>query len=169
MIRNLSALLALLCHAIVSWASIDLRDDSGRELHLARPAQRIITLSPHATELLYAAGAGTTLIATVEFSDFPPAARRLPGVLAAYQVGVGRGKRLEELAKDHDGSGSGSNATILAAAAASDESVRSGRARRRPLHRLGGLPGARWRRLRRVGAAAETTRSVMKVAPAGQW
>ena len=43
------------------------------------------------------------------------------------------------------------------------------RGRAQALHRLGGLPGARWRRLRRVGAAAETTRSVMKVAPAGQW
>jgi len=89
-IRNLSALLALLCHAIVSWASIDLRDDSGRELHLARPAQRIITLSPHATELLYAAGAGTTLIATVEFSDFPPAARRLPRVGGYETIDVER-------------------------------------------------------------------------------
>lgn len=61
-------------------AQIALRDDSGRELRLARPAQRIVTLAPHATELVFAAGAGARLIATVEFSDYPPEARRLPRV-----------------------------------------------------------------------------------------
>lgn len=90
MTRNLSALLALLCHAVVAWAGIDLRDDTGRNLHLARPAQRIITLAPHATELLFAAGAGATLIATVEFSDFPPAARHLPRVGGYETIDVER-------------------------------------------------------------------------------
>lgn len=90
MTRNLAALLALLCQAIVSWAGIDLRDDTGRVLHLDRPAQRIITLAPHATELLFAAGAGATLIATVEFSDFPPAARRLPRVGGYETIDVER-------------------------------------------------------------------------------
>jgi iron complex transport system substrate-binding protein len=44
------------------------------------PAQRIISLAPHLTELLYAAGAGDRLVAAVEYSDFPPPARRLPRV-----------------------------------------------------------------------------------------
>lgn len=90
MTRNLSALLTLLCHAVVAWAGVDLRDDAGRNLHLPRPAQRIITLAPHATELLFAAGAGALLIATVEFSDYPPAARRLPRVGGYETIDVER-------------------------------------------------------------------------------
>lgn len=43
-------------------------------------AHRVITISPHATEMIYAAGAGHTLVATVTSSDFPEAARHLPRV-----------------------------------------------------------------------------------------
>lgn len=63
-----------------SQAQIVTRDDAGQELRLPRPARRIVTLSPHVTELLFAAGAGSKLIATVEFSDYPPEAKRLPRV-----------------------------------------------------------------------------------------
>ncbi len=41
-------------------------------------AQRIATLSPGATELTFAAGAGDQVIAGVNYSDYPPAARKLP-------------------------------------------------------------------------------------------
>lgn len=50
------------------------------------PAERIVTLSPHLTELAYAAGAGSRLIGTVEFSNHPPAARTLPRVGDAFRV-----------------------------------------------------------------------------------
>lgn len=46
----------------------------------AAPAQRIVTLTPHLTELIYAIGAEARLVATVEFSDEPPAARDLPRI-----------------------------------------------------------------------------------------
>ncbi|WP_089710362.1 cobalamin-binding protein [Halomonas daqiaonensis] len=55
-------------------------DDSGREICLAAPAERIVALSPGATELLFAAGAGERLVAVVDHSDFPPAASELPSV-----------------------------------------------------------------------------------------
>lgn len=55
-------------------------DDRGREVRLATPAQRVITLSPHATELVFAAGGGTRIVATVNASDFPRAARQLPRI-----------------------------------------------------------------------------------------
>lgn len=74
------ALAGLMCASASANPQIDLRDDTGRELHLPRPAQRIVTLSPHSTELLFAAGAGARIVATVEFSDYPPEARRLPRV-----------------------------------------------------------------------------------------
>ena len=55
-------------------------DDGGREVRLKGPARRIVTLAPHATEMLYAAGAGDRLIGTVEYSDYPPAAKKVPRV-----------------------------------------------------------------------------------------
>ena len=57
---------------------IQVQDDKGRTVLLAGPARRAVTLAPHATELVYAAGAGDRLIATIRGSDYPPAARQLP-------------------------------------------------------------------------------------------
>ena len=56
------------------------KDDSGREVRLKGPARRIVTLAPHATEMLYAAGAGDRLVGTVEYSDYPPTAKKVPRV-----------------------------------------------------------------------------------------
>lgn len=53
-------------------------DDAGQELCLAASAQRIATLSPGATELTFAAGAGEQVVAGVNHSDYPPAALKLP-------------------------------------------------------------------------------------------
>lgn len=46
----------------------------------ARPAARIVTLAPHATELVFAIGAGSQLVGTVEGSDYPQAARSVPRI-----------------------------------------------------------------------------------------
>jgi iron complex transport system substrate-binding protein len=43
-------------------------------------ARRVVSLAPHLTELLFAAGAGNRVVGAVEFSDWPPAARALPRV-----------------------------------------------------------------------------------------
>ncbi|MFE0840479.1 cobalamin-binding protein [Achromobacter insolitus] len=58
--------------------AVQVRDDQGRTVSLAAPARRAVTLAPHATELVYAAGAGDHVIATIRGSDYPPAARQLP-------------------------------------------------------------------------------------------
>jgi iron complex transport system substrate-binding protein len=47
---------------------------------LPAPARRIVSLAPHLTELLYAAGAGGRLVGALEYSDFPAEARALPRV-----------------------------------------------------------------------------------------
>src|SRR5579863_984752 len=39
----------------------------------AEPAPRIISLSPHITELLFAAGAGEHIVGVDDLSDYPPA------------------------------------------------------------------------------------------------
>ena len=50
----------------------------------AGPAKRIITLSPDLAELVWTAGAGPTLVGTIEHSDYPPEAREIPRVGDAY-------------------------------------------------------------------------------------
>ncbi len=55
-------------------------DDAGREVRLPQPAQRIVSLSPGITELLFSAGAGARIVGTTEHSDYPPAARRIPRI-----------------------------------------------------------------------------------------
>ena len=47
---------------------------------------RIVSLAPHLTEIAYAAGAGDALVGTVEYSDYPAAARRLPRVGDGWRV-----------------------------------------------------------------------------------
>ena len=61
-------------------AATTVLDDAGRTVSLPHPARRIVSLAPSSTELLFAAGAGDRVIATVEFSDEPPAARRVPRI-----------------------------------------------------------------------------------------
>jgi iron complex transport system substrate-binding protein len=73
--------LALLCALLPGVAAaLTLTDDEGNPVVLPAPAQRIISLAPHLTEILYAAGAGEHLVGVVSFSDYPQAARALPHV-----------------------------------------------------------------------------------------
>jgi len=59
-------------------AEISVLDDTGQLVRLAHPATRIISLAPHATELLFAAGAGERVVGVVKYSDYPAAALKLP-------------------------------------------------------------------------------------------
>jgi iron complex transport system substrate-binding protein len=61
-------------------ADITVKDDKGDTVSLKQPAKRIVSLAPHLTELLYAAGGGAQLVGTVDYSDYPPAAKQLPRV-----------------------------------------------------------------------------------------
>jgi iron complex transport system substrate-binding protein len=47
---------------------------------------RIVSLAPHLTEILFAAGAGARIVGTTEFSDFPDAARQVPRVGDAFRL-----------------------------------------------------------------------------------
>jgi iron complex transport system substrate-binding protein/vitamin B12 transport system substrate-binding protein len=78
--KSLWLLALLLALAQPACAEVSTRDATSTLVVLARPAARIITLAPHATELVYAAGAGAHLVGTVDYSDYPPAAQRLPHV-----------------------------------------------------------------------------------------
>ncbi|MBK9446145.1 MAG: cobalamin-binding protein [Betaproteobacteria bacterium] len=76
-----------LCVSVVSgflagnaFAEVSVRDDVGNTVRLAQPAKRIISLAPHMTETLFAAGAGAQIVGTVEYSDYPEAAKKIQRV-----------------------------------------------------------------------------------------
>lgn len=70
--------------------ALRLVDDAGRGVELPRPARRIVSLAPHLTELLHAAGAGERVVGADSGSDFPAAARRLPRVGDSTQLDLER-------------------------------------------------------------------------------
>jgi iron complex transport system substrate-binding protein len=61
-------------------AALQVRDDTNRTVTVERPAKRVISLAPHITEMLFAIGAGDRIVGTIQGSDYPPAARRIPKV-----------------------------------------------------------------------------------------
>lgn len=71
---------ATLLALVPSARALDVVDDTGATLRLARPAARIVSLAPHVTELLFAAGAGERVVGAVAFSDHPAEAQALPRV-----------------------------------------------------------------------------------------
>jgi iron complex transport system substrate-binding protein len=81
---------ALLLMCLPLWAAVELRQADGSILILPQPARTIITLAPHLTELAFAAGAGDQLVATVEYSQFPPAAASVPRIGDAFRLDLER-------------------------------------------------------------------------------
>jgi len=65
---------------LLNAAAIEVIDDDGRLIQLSQPAQRIISLAPSMTELLFSLGAGDRLIGVMAYSDYPPEATQLPVV-----------------------------------------------------------------------------------------
>lgn len=55
-------------------------DDLGRPVVLPRAIHRAVTLAPNLTEMIFAIGAGQSLVGTDDFSNFPIAAKALPKV-----------------------------------------------------------------------------------------
>ena len=88
-LRSLALAAALLVAATAACAdspALQLVDDAGHEVRLDHPAQRIVALAPHLTELVYAAGAGNQLVAVGKYSDYPPEALSKPVISDAFAV-----------------------------------------------------------------------------------
>jgi len=47
--------------------------------------QRVISLAPHVTEMLFSAGAGNKMVGVVDYSDYPKAALKIESV-GSYHV-----------------------------------------------------------------------------------
>ncbi|KIG04107.1 cobalamin-binding protein [Caballeronia concitans] len=61
-------------------AALTVTDDTGAQVTLPGPARRVVSLAPHVTELLFAAGGGARIVGTVSYSDYPKAAQSIPRV-----------------------------------------------------------------------------------------
>ena len=70
-------------------------DDDGRSVVLAHSPHRIVSLSPGATAMIFAAGGGARLVGTVQFSIEPAAARRIT------RIGDAHGYDLERILALH--------------------------------------------------------------------
>ncbi|RYV02446.1 cobalamin-binding protein [Shewanella sp. OPT22] len=56
----------------------------------AKPAKRIIALSPHAVEQLFAIGAGNSIIAAVDHAGFPERAKKIPSIGGYHGIQIER-------------------------------------------------------------------------------
>ena len=76
-LRN-AFLAGLLLATGAAQAAISVVDDGGATVTLSKPAQRVISMAPHVTELLFAAGGGARVVGAMNFSDYPEAAKKIP-------------------------------------------------------------------------------------------
>ncbi|MDR0374638.1 MAG: cobalamin-binding protein [Treponema sp.] len=78
-ISLLAACFLILFHAPLH-AQTELTDALGKKFVLRNAARRIVSLSPAATEILFAVGAGGQVVGRTEFCDYPAAALSVPVV-----------------------------------------------------------------------------------------
>ena len=72
--------LALTPNVVHGGEAISVVDDIGRTVRLERPATRIVSLAPHVTENLFAAGVGGQVVGAVTYSDYPAEAGKIARV-----------------------------------------------------------------------------------------
>jgi iron complex transport system substrate-binding protein len=71
-------------------AAITVKDDAGRTVTLAKPAERVISMAPHVTEMLFAAGGGKRIVGAVNYSDYPEAAKSIPRIGSNREIDIER-------------------------------------------------------------------------------
>ena len=84
----LAALLAALAAPATGATSV--RDDGGNTVTLDKPAMRVISMAPHVTELLFAAGGGSRIVGAVNYSDYPEAAKSIPRIGSNREIDLER-------------------------------------------------------------------------------
>jgi iron complex transport system substrate-binding protein len=82
--------LILLMPATVLLAEVVISDDLGQNLKIQTTARRIVSLAPHLSELLFAAGAGATLVGTAAYSDFPEKVKMVPRIGDSNAIDIER-------------------------------------------------------------------------------
>jgi iron complex transport system substrate-binding protein len=86
--RSFAPLLLLFAAHMSAAGGFEAVDATGARVTLSRPAQRIASLSPHATELIDAAGAGARLVGVTQACDFPAHVEKLPRIASAQGLNI---------------------------------------------------------------------------------
>ena len=68
--------------------AIEVIDDAKRSIILDQAAQKIISLSPHITELLFSAGAGGKIVGVDDYSDYPDATKSITRIGDANHLDI---------------------------------------------------------------------------------
>ena len=69
-------------------ADLSVTDDVGQLVVLGERPGNIVSFSPHLTEILFSLGVGERIVATVDHSDFPEAAKKIPRLGSAFSISV---------------------------------------------------------------------------------
>lgn len=69
-------------------AAVTVTDMTGREITLDAPATRIVALTASDCEILYALGAGDTLVGRGEYCDYPEDVQDVPSVQSGYETNI---------------------------------------------------------------------------------
>ena len=116
-ISQIIVILTLVLFSSYNQSAVTVTDDKNNLITVDKPAGRIVSLSPHATELLFAAGAGDSVVGAVRYSNYPEAAQKItrigdthnldlekiislePDLVVAWQSGNGVGiiEKLQDL------------------------------------------------------------------------
>ena len=77
-------LFAIIAGCTSGSANSSLKDDLGRTISINGVPQRIVSLAPSNTEILFALGLGSKVVATDDYSDYPAEATKLTHVGSAF-------------------------------------------------------------------------------------
>ena len=80
LVRIVSVALLISLAIAGSVRAVTLTDEAGREVRVPEGSQRIVSLAPSITEILFALGAGPRVVGVTQYSNYPPEAARLPKV-----------------------------------------------------------------------------------------
>lgn len=71
-------------------ATREVVDEAGRRVSIPAKIDRIISLAPNLTEIVYAVGAGDRLVGNTEYCDYPPEAKKVAKVGDTLQPSIER-------------------------------------------------------------------------------
>ena len=74
--------------ALADDAAVTVTDMGGREITLKEPATRVVALTAADCEILYAIGAGETLVGRGEYCDYPAEVFDVPSVQSGYETNI---------------------------------------------------------------------------------
>jgi iron complex transport system substrate-binding protein len=76
-LRYIFFIIILVCFAVVFYAVLT---NGAKSIPQNNACQRIVSLAPNITEIMFELGLGEKIVGTSEFSNYPPAAKQIPRV-----------------------------------------------------------------------------------------